>query len=118
MTVDAIHASLAGCIDLLLCQPPAAVMVFSDTSISISYPHPRNLLTLVVRRNVVDRVGDIHVPVNSCDLARGRTAAADAQQHARLSQRVLFVVSVVIEDFQLRAEELFGPVTLLAGFRG
>src|SRR5215213_1157083 len=99
MTVNAIHASLAAGINLLLRKPATAIVIFNRISLPIPYSHPGNYLTMVVRRDVVNRIGNIHVPVNSRHLARRRTAAADVEQHSSLSQRVLFVVSVVIEDF-------------------
>ncbi len=72
---------------------------------------------MFVRGDISNLIADIHVPVNSGDLTRRRATATDVQQHLRLAQRVLFVVCVVIESLELRAKELFGPMTLFASLR-
>src|SRR6185369_5785929 len=81
-------------------------------------PHPRNYLSLFVRCDVIDRVGDIHVPVNSCDHASVATTTTHVDEHSCLTKRVLFVVRIVIENFYLRAKELLRPVALFARLRG
>src|SRR5262249_7587426 len=80
--------------------------------------NPRDYLPLIVSRNVSDFVGDVHVPVNSGHQTFPRAAASYVEQHPCFAQGVVLVLSVVTEDFQLRAEELLGPVTLLAGVLG
>lgn len=58
-------------------------------------------------------IADVHVPVYAGYLAGCWTAAANIEEHACLAQRVLFIVGIVIESLQLRAEKLLGPMALL-----
>src|SRR5205807_3366689 len=89
--------------------------IFGDVALPVFDANPRDHLALLVYRDVSDLVGDVHVPVYACgDAGRGRRAATDIEEHARLSETVLFVVAVVAESFQLCAPKLVGLVALRA----
>src|SRR4030095_2198709 len=117
MTIDAVHPSLVGCGNLLWFHRACPVVILSDIAVLIFNLHPRNYLPLLISWDVGNLIGNVHVPVNARHETGGRPPAADVYQHPRLSQRVLFVIGVMIERLHLRAEKLFGPMTLFAGFR-
>lgn len=72
---------------------------------------------MIISGDVGNFVRNIHVPVDARDQSGSRTATTDVYQQAPLAQRVLFVIAVTVENFQLGAKKLFRPVTLFAGFR-
>ena len=117
MTIDTVHSPWCHTLELVRSQRPVSIRIFSDAALHILNPNPGDYLSMVVGRNVGDLVRNVHVPVNPCDQAGGGTPAADINQHAYLPGRILLVIRVVIENFQLSAEKLFRPVTLLTGFR-
>src|ERR1043166_6977003 len=48
----------------------------------------------------------------------GGSPATHLNQHLQLALRVVLIIAVVIDDLQLRAEKLLGPMTLLASLLG
>ena len=115
MAINAVHSSVFGSRDLFRRKTPVSIIVFSDVSLSVFNFYPRNDLTLIVGVDVRDFIGNVHMPMYAGNSAGSGTAAADVKQHAYLATSVLFVVGVVIENFHLRAKELFRPVTLFTG---
>ena len=73
---------------------------------------------MIIGRDISHLVRDVHVPVNAGNLARNGTAAADIDQQLTLAFRVLLVITIMGDGFQLGAEKLFRPVTLLASLLG
>ena len=73
---------------------------------------------LCIGCNVGDTVFNIHVPVDARGHASIRLGSADVDQHADLARCVPFVLSVVVEDFELGSVELPWPMTLFAGLLG
>src|SRR6185369_8991246 len=104
-----IHAALFGRGNLFRSERPHPIHVFSHVAVCILHTNPRNDLPLLVGRNERDFISKIHVPVNSRYWSAGGITAADIDQHARLPQRVLLVVSVMTERLELSAIKLRGP---------
>src|SRR5205814_9747497 len=88
--------------------------ILRDVSLSVLRAYPGDTLALLVRGDVGDFVGEIHVPVDACDWARRWASAADVDEHPRLPESVLLVVGVMDEGSQLLAVELFRPVAMRA----
>ena len=90
--------------------------VYSRTVPSrVSHPHVRDHLPLGIGGDVLDLVGEVHVPVDAGADAQRRAAAADVHRQRRDRLGVLLVVGVFTEHAHLVAVELLGPVALLAG---
>src|SRR5207302_7474192 len=92
--------------------------ILRDPSAAVLNADPGDLLPLAVGGYIRDLIGEVHVPVNSSSRARGLTAASCLHQHAHFARRALFVVLIMIEHFELRAEVLLRRVALLAGLTG
>lgn len=84
VTIDTIHAPLGGSRNLLLRQRTIAIVVFGNIPLQVLNSNPRNYLAVIVYRDVVNLIGDIHMPMNSRHYAGAGTAAANIYQHARL----------------------------------
>src|SRR5689334_15314751 len=114
MAVHTIHAAFFGRGNLFRRERPHSIHVFSHIAVPILHANPRNDLSLLVRGDERDFISQVHVPMNSRHWTTRRITAADIDQHARLPERVLLVISVVTECFELSAIKLRGPMTLLA----
>lgn len=117
MAINAVHPPLGGRRDLLGREGPGSIMVFSDVALVVFYFHPGNHLTLLVRGNISDFIGDVHVPMDTCYRASAGAAATDIYQHAYLAGSVAFIIRIVIEHFHLRPKKLLWPVALFARLR-
>ncbi len=80
----------------------------------VNQPDPRNLLQLVICRDVLDLIGQRHVHVDALHPTRGLIAAAGLEEHVDLVARVGFVRCKMDDLDQLSAEELLRPMALLA----
>src|SRR5689334_888232 len=118
MAVHTIHAAFFGRGNLFRSERPHPIHVLSHIAILILHANPRNDLPLLVGGDKRDLVRQVHVPMNSRDWTTRRITAADIDQHARLPQRVLLVVSIVTERLELSAIKLRRPMTLLASLIG
>src|ERR1035437_2098767 len=94
-----------------------AIVVFCNVTLTVFDADPRDLLPMIVCRNVIDLIGDIHVPMDPLHLTARRTAAANVDQHLSLAEGIVFVKAVTVKDFQLRTEKLLGPVAGFTSFR-
>src|SRR5215213_1235868 len=118
VAIDTIHAPFFRGCDLFRTQPSSSIVIFSNIAISILHANPGNHLPLLIARDERDLIAEIHVPVNSSHWSTPGIAATHVDKHLHLTQRVLFVVSVVIERLELGAMKLRRPVTLFAGLIG
>src|SRR5712692_27170 len=98
MTIDAIHSAFVGRRNLLRRARTIAIVVLGDVALLVLYTHPENHLAMFVGRDIVNLVGDVHVPVDSGYQAGCRTAAADIYQHTSLAHGVLLVKTVIGEN--------------------
>src|ERR1044072_3555775 len=115
VTIDTVHAPSFRRRALFRAEWPIAIVILRDVPVEILDANPWNHLSLVVARDEGDFIPKIHVPVNSGHNTTGRITTTDINQHPSLSQRVLFVVGVVIESLELCAMKLRRPMTLFAG---
>src|SRR6185436_16259231 len=71
-------------------------------------------LTSLVGSQVGYLVCKIHMPVNAAHAA-GRAGASNIDNHANLTQRILLIVSIVVDYLELPAPVFVRPVTVGAG---
>ncbi len=89
------------------------IAIFEGNALRICHSHPRELRELVVRRDIFDFVGNIHVPVNAALRSVRRVAAADVEQEANGERRVFFVrKKMLVSAFDV-ADVFLRPVALL-----
>ena len=81
----------------------------------IRQPHPRNLLTLLIRCNVLHTVSDRHVPVNATDRTVGWIAATHFEDHAYRKRRVRPVAEEKVECPVQVADKFSRPMALVTG---
>src|ERR1044072_3267435 len=98
VAINTIHAPFLAGRDLFCTWPASAIVILGYLPIAILHANPGNNLPLLVTGDESNLVTEVHMPVNARYRPASGIAAADVNQHARLSQRVLFVVSVVIES--------------------
>src|ERR1043165_5672408 len=99
VAIDTIHAPLLRGFNLFSARPASSIVILGHISIAILHADPWNYLPLLVARDEGDLVAEVHMPVNTRNWSTQRITATDVYQHACLSERVLFVVGVVIESF-------------------
>src|SRR5215471_5212259 len=102
--------------DLLFAERGVLGEILSDPALQVFHVHVRDHLPLIIGGDIVNFVTDVHVPVNAGRSTSRGISTSGLDQHSNLTNRILLVTRVVGEDLQLRAIELAGPVTLLAGF--
>ena len=112
MAVHAVHAPPFAVRELI--RRDAVHDVLAYGSGTILHADPRDHLTLVVRRDVLDLVGDVHVPVDALRDAGPLAAAADMDLQRRHRLGVLLVFAVLGHAADLVAVEFLRPVALLA----
>src|ERR1700752_3081343 len=97
MTIDTVHATLFSTRNLLCAQWTITIIVFHQIALTIFHLHPRDDLPPTIACDVSDLVAKIHMPVNTCDRSSFRITTSDVNQHALLTELILFVVGVGIE---------------------
>ena len=107
---------LLALVNLIFTQRGILGVILGDPALLVLDANVRNDLVLLVRGHEVDLVGNVHVPVDAFGRARGGISAARLDEHPYLVQRVLLIVGVVREDFELATIEFLRPMALLAGF--
>src|SRR5215472_1378149 len=91
VTIHAVHTVGLGLGNLLFAQGRVLGHVFGETPLLVFHADVGNHLALVVAGDVVDLIGNVHVPVNAFGSAGGGIAAAGFNQHTNLAGRVLLV---------------------------
>jgi len=115
VAVDAVHHARLGRADLGGFQRAVARLKHGDFAVLVSQPHPRDDLTFLVAGDVLNLVGDRHVPVDASDRTELGITTADFHQHLDRPRRILFVWQIMLECALGCAIEFLRPVALLAG---
>ncbi|HST53016.1 MAG TPA: CBS domain-containing protein [Pyrinomonadaceae bacterium] len=77
VAVNAVHTSLRRARNLVGREHRAFLSVLRHAPLAVAHAHPSDLLSFIIRRDVINLVGEGHVPVYPCDGARRRASAAD-----------------------------------------
>src|SRR5262245_18722319 len=118
VTIDAVHAALVAARNFIGRKRSIPIVVLNQISLSILDAHPGNDLALIVERDVGDLIRQVHVPMNARYDAGLWTATFDMNDHAPLSQCVLLVITITVENFHFVAIKLLGPVATLTSAFG
>src|SRR6185436_16424352 len=85
VTIHAVHASNGGRIDLIRAVGGTKLRY---GPLSISEANPRNLLSAIIRSNVLDLIADIHVPMDPADGPMSRIRPTHFHQHSNFMDAV------------------------------
>ena len=112
MTVDAAHAPAWPALQI----PGADALgkILADRAVRRRHAHVRNLLEVLVERDILHHIGPVHVPVNAGAAAGARNRSADVEPQRRHGLRVRLIVRKFVHDFDDITDEAVGPMALLA----
>ena len=112
MAVDAVHAPALAFRQLIGRHP--VDRIFADVAQPIAQLHIGDDLALVVGRDVLDFVGDVHVPVDAGGDCQALASTADVHFQGGNGLAVLFIIGILVHAPDDVAMKLLGPVALLA----